>query len=116
MVKEIKFMATKVTKKTEEKLATSELLLPVVNEKSLLLAKLSKYTFKAKSQNLKLNKISVANEVSKIWKVKVLEVASVLTRGKQKRIGMTRNFRITPERKRFIVTIEKGKTIEGFSN
>lgn len=108
-------MATKAaTKKTEEKLVNSEILLPIVNEKSLLLAKQSKYTFKAKAKNL--NKISVSREVSKIWNAKVLGVASIIIRGKQKRIGMTRNFRITPERKRFIVTIEKGKIIPGFSN
>ncbi|QQR93349.1 50S ribosomal protein L23 [bacterium] len=96
----------------------SEFLKPIINEKSILLAKDGIYSFvvtKKESSKSRSNKIIVGKEIANLYKVKVVDIRSVSIRGKKKRIGNTRNFRITDSKKRYLVKLAKGDSIEGFA-
>jgi len=58
------------------------------------------------------NKIEIRHAVSKLFNVSVTDVHTQVVRGKRKRIG--RNFGRRPTRKKAIVTLKAGDTIEFF--
>jgi len=76
-------------------------------EKALATQKLNQYVFKIDSV---ANKIMVANEIKKTYKVKVLSVNIINVSGKVRRVGRTRGFK--SGFKKAIVTLAPGQTIE----
>ena len=74
---------------------------PVVTEKSSGEIQDGKYTFKV---NKKATKIDIKNAVEKLFEVKVLNVNTVMVKGKEKRVG--RNVGKTSDWKKAIVTID----------
>jgi large subunit ribosomal protein L23 len=60
----------------------------------------------------KANKIEIKKAVEQIFKVNVLDVATLSMRGKTKRVG--RHFTKTPDWKKAVVTIKPGQRVEFF--
>ena len=58
------------------------------------------------------NKIQIKSAVEKIFKVNVLNVATIRMKGKKKRVG--RHFTQHPDWKKAIVTIKAGQRVEFF--
>jgi large subunit ribosomal protein L23 len=85
---------------------------PFLSEKSYASAKLSKFTFEVSG---KINKIELTKMIEGKYNVNVENVSVIKIRGKARRIGNTREFRITPSRVKAIVSLKKGQTIEGFT-
>lgn len=82
---------------------------PLVTEKSNYLMPLNKYTFVVHRD---ANKVQIRKAVEEIFKVKVLDVNTVRTIGKLKRVG--RNVGRRPEWKKAIITLREGDRIEIF--
>ena len=87
------------------------LIKPVITEKSMEATQNNKYTFIV---NLKANKSQIKEAIEKIFKVKVIKVNSMKIIGKWKRVG--KNIGKTSDRKKAIITLKKGNTIEIFQN
>lgn len=90
--------------------AREVLISPVVSEKSVGLIEENKYTFWV---NTTANKIEIRNAVEKMFKVHVNEIHTLSVKGKEKRVG--RHTGKTPDRKKAIVKLRDGETIEGFA-
>ncbi len=84
---------------------------PRISEKAGKLAKLNKYVFIVKK---KTNKVEVKKAVESKYKVKVLRVNSVNTKGKTKSFGRTPG--MTSAFKKAIVTLRKGDQIKGLTD
>ena len=84
---------------------------PMVSEKSVILMEDNKYSFVVDKA---ANKIEIKHAVEELFKVKVLEVTTRITKGKIKRMGRTQGKR--PDIKRAIVTLKEGDKIEVFSS
>lgn len=82
---------------------------PVVSEKSVANMEHNKYTFKV---DLKANKIDIKKAIEEIFKVKVLDVKTMIVKGKMKRMGRYQGKR--PDWKKAIVTLKEGDKIEIF--
>lgn len=82
---------------------------PVVTEKSMNLLAENKYTFIV---DKRANKTEIKNAVEGIFKVKVDKVATVMSKGKPKRMGRFEGK--TPDRKKAIVTLKPGHKIRLF--
>lgn len=91
------------------KTAYDIILRPIVTEASTDAMALNKYTFEVARD---ANKIEIRNAVEEIFKVKVLKVNTLWRRGKQKRRGNDVGY--TPDRKKAIVTLAAGDSIELF--
>ena len=76
-------------------------------EKALAAQKANKYVFKVDSG---ANKIMVANEVKKTYKVKVLSVNIINIPRRARRVGKTKGFK--SGFKKAIITLAPGQTIE----
>jgi len=76
-------------------------------EKALAAQKLNQYVFKV---DLGANKIMVANEVKKTYKVKVLNVNIINVPRRARKVGKTTGFK--SGFKKAIVTLAPGQTIE----
>jgi large subunit ribosomal protein L23 len=86
------------------------LLRPIVTEKSTgQVEESNKYTFEVA---LKANKRQVQEAVEKIFNVNVLDVRTMIVKGKQRRWG--RNPYKTPNWKKAIVTLNEGDSITFF--
>jgi large subunit ribosomal protein L23 len=88
--------------------AREVILKPVVTEKSLRLSeRTNAYTFEV---HRKANKVQIRAAVEAIFKVEVESVRTDVRAGKPRRAG----FRVatTPERKRAIVTLKEGQTLD----
>ena len=77
------------------------ILAPVVTEKSNDQVQMGKYTFKV---NKKATKVDVKRAVEKLFEVKVINVNTMIVKGKEKRVG--RNVGKTSDWKKAIVTID----------
>lgn len=87
---------------------TRKIIKGIVTEKSLTLRdERNQYTFLV---HPKLNKIEVKKAVEELFKVKVEKVRIITTRGKNRRMGWFRGRQ--PDRKKAIVTLKKGESIE----
>jgi len=82
-------------------IAEEIIIAPVVTEKSNNGLQDGKYTFKV---NKKATKIEIANAVEKLFNVKVLNVNTMMVKGKKKRVGYHQG--MTSSWKKAIVTIE----------
>ena len=83
---------------------------PIVTEKSMSTAALSKYTFEVAPDS---NKIEIGEAVEKIFNVKVTKVNTLTVKGKKKRQGRYPEGK-TPDVKKAIVTLAPGQRIEIF--
>ena len=88
------------------------LIKPILSEKSYSEISFSKYTFEIP---ISINKIELKKFIKAKYNVDVINVSTVTVRQKKKRIGITRNFRTTKLKRKAIVTLKKGQTIDGFS-
>lgn len=82
---------------------------PLVTEESTDQMALNKYTFVVASD---ANKIEIRQAIESIFKVKVLSVNTLWRRGKEKRRGRVSGKQ--PDRKKAIVTLAPGDSIEIF--
>lgn len=82
---------------------------PLVSEKSMGMMEENKYTFIVDKN---ANKLEVKHAVQEIFKVTVLNVTTMVVRGKIKRMGKYEGKR--PDRKKAIVTLKSGDKIEVF--
>ncbi|MBI4496391.1 MAG: 50S ribosomal protein L23 [Chloroflexi bacterium] len=82
---------------------------PVVTEKSTRLQEENKYVFEVAQE---ANKPMIKEAVEKAFNVKVLDVNTVMMRGKTKRMG-PRHVR-RPDWKKAVVTLRPGDRIEYF--
>ncbi|MBS4025103.1 MAG: 50S ribosomal protein L23 [Clostridia bacterium] len=82
---------------------------PLVSEKSMGLMAENKYTFVV---DKRANKIQIKNAVQDIFKVTVLDVKTMIVKGKVKRMGKYQGK--TPDKKKAIVTLKQGDKIEIF--
>jgi len=80
---------------------------PIVSERSVAGMEQNKYTFKV---DLKANKIDIKSAIEEIFKVKVLDVKTMVVKGKVKRMGRYEGKR--PNWKKAIVTLKEGDKIE----
>ncbi|NLT95706.1 MAG: 50S ribosomal protein L23 [Clostridia bacterium] len=80
---------------------------PLVSEKSVADMEHNKYTFKV---DLNANKIDIKYAVEEIFKVKVIDVKTMVVKGKPKRMGRYEGKR--PDWKKAIVTLKEGDKIE----
>lgn len=87
--------------------AESKLLVPHVTEKASLAGSLGRYIFRVSAS---ANKIDVAREISKVYKVKAVSVNLINVPGKERRVGRTVGFR--SGYKKAVVKLAKGQTIE----
>ena len=78
-----------------------------VTEKNVDMNPLNKYVFEVDKNS---NKIEIAKAVSEIFKVNVLSVNTIRTKGEQKRFG-TRSLQ-KKATKKAIVTVAEGQSIE----
>lgn len=85
------------------------LIKPLVTEKAVNLAQEeNKYTFYV---HPKSNKIEIKQAVEALFKVHVLDVNTILVKGKKRRVGRSpEGYR--PDRKKAIVTLRPGDKIE----
>lgn len=69
----------------------------------------NKYLFEV---DLRANKIEIKKAVETLFKVSVADVNTMIVRGKMRRMG--RGYAKTRNRKKAVVTLEAGETIEFF--
>ncbi len=87
---------------------------PMISEKSYALASSeNKYTFLVSKG---INKIEMKKVVETKYKVKVLEVNSIVKPGKMKRDLRTYKTRRATDKMKIIVTLKKGDKIDEFFN
>ncbi|MDO8507722.1 MAG: 50S ribosomal protein L23 [bacterium] len=82
---------------------------PVISEKSFAHAENGKYVFVVSTES---NKIEIKKAIEKLFKVTVLEVRTVVMKGKVKRVG--RKFGKRSDFKKAYVTLKEGDKIEEF--
>ena len=82
---------------------------PVITEKTVALMEQGKYTFRVAKD---ANKFEIKNAVQDIFKVNVVDVATMNVRGKVKRMGRSEGK--TASLKKAIVTLKEGQQIEVF--
>jgi len=85
------------------------LLRPLITEKSTSLAGQDKYVFEV---DLRANKPQIREAVELAFDVRVLNVNTMVVKGKNRRFG--RNVTKQPDWKKAIVTLQSGDTIELF--
>ena len=80
---------------------------PVITEKSAALAQEGKYAFKV---DPRANKTEIKMAIEKLFNVKVLDVRTINVHPRKKRVG--RYTGLTNRKKKAIVTLAKGQTID----
>ena len=89
---------------------------PVITEKNTRLMELGQYTFEVARE---ANKIQIKDAVERTFNVDVLAVNVMNIRGKERRRGRGRGRTAgtgrTPTRRKAIVTLKEGQTIDLFS-
>jgi len=86
----------------------NNLISPLISEKSMKDASLGKFTFKVA---MSADKNSIRAEIEKRFKVNVVKVSTVITKGRSMRSGVRRNEISLEPFKKAIVTLKKGQTI-----
>ena len=83
------------------------ILAPVITEKTANMEAEGKYAFKVAN---KANKTEIKSAIEKLFKVKVVDIKTINVHPRRKRVG--RYAGLTNRKKKAIVTLEKGQTIE----
>jgi large subunit ribosomal protein L23 len=84
---------------------------PVITEKSMLAAQQGKFTFQVDG---KATKSQVKQAVEDQFKVNVVSISTITTKGKVKRFGKKRTQVKTSDTKKAIVVLKKGQKIDLF--
>jgi large subunit ribosomal protein L23 len=84
---------------------------PVVSEKSYMLLEDNVYTFEVHPSS---SKPEIKDAVESIFDVDVLKVNTLIRKGKRKKNRRTNSWGTRPSRKRAIVTLAEGDSIELF--
>ncbi len=84
---------------------------PIISEKSMSDAAKSKFTFRV---SRRADKLSIKKEVEEKFKVNVLGVATITTKGKSSRTGTRRVEVAKQPKKKAIVTLKLGQKIPLF--
>lgn len=87
------------------------ILRPIITEASMLVMDDKKYTFEV---DVRANKTHVKQAIEKLFDVEVEKVNIMNVRGKLKRMGRFAGY--TRKRRKAIVTIAEGQSIEIFGN
>lgn len=90
---------------------TTVVIKPVITEKSLTDAKNGKFTFIVAKNSTKTD---IKKAVADQFKVKVIAIATVMVKGKTKRVGKRRAEKVLSPIKKAIVELEKGQKIDLF--
>ncbi len=88
------------------------LIKPIVTEKSMNLAVLGMFTFRA---NVSADKTHIAQEIHTLYGVTVKEVRTMKMHGKVRRSGRRALPHTLPDWKKVIVRLSKGQTIDAFT-
>ena len=80
---------------------------PVITEKSQIAKSEGKYTFKV---DPKANKLEIKEAIEKIFNVKVTSIRTINVKPKKRRVG--RYTGLTNRKKKAIVTLKEGSSIE----
>jgi len=91
--------------------ARDVILAPVISEKSYALLDDRRYTFIVHPD---ANKTEIRQAVESIFSVRVLDVNTLNRKGKKRRDRRTGNFGEKPRRKRAVVTLAEGDSIDLF--
>jgi len=89
----------------------NKLLHPIITEKSLRLVEAGQFSFYTVPS---ATKSSIKKAVEELFKVTVLKVRILKLTGKTRRSGKKKLTSKTPDRKKAIVTLKSGETIEHF--
>jgi large subunit ribosomal protein L23 len=81
---------------------------PVITEKSMKDASISRFTFKV---TLDANKEQIKTEIEKKFKVNVVKISTVIVKGRGMRTGVRRNEVVRQPFKKAVITVKKGQTI-----
>lgn len=84
---------------------------PIISEKSMQDATLGKFAFRT---TMLANKRSIKDAIEKRFKVKVIDVATNIVKGKKIRVGRRRTEVLRSPWKKTIVTLSKGQKIDLF--
>jgi len=84
---------------------------PIITETTISLAKSGWYTFAAP---VLTNKYSLKTSISQVFKVDVLDVRTMVVKGKNKRSAKTRRVSRRPDWKKVMVKIKEGQKIALF--
>lgn len=84
---------------------------PLITEKTLRLASRGWYTFVT---DIDASKHTIATEVSRVYKVNVVEVRTITMHGKVRRVGRKAVPTAKPDWKKAMVTLKKGQKIDAF--
>lgn len=87
------------------------LISPIISEKSMSEAGKGKFTFRVAR---KADKLSIKKEVEKRFKVNVLSVSTITTKGRSKRTGTRRVEVVSQPLKKAIVKLKPGQKIALF--
>lgn len=87
------------------------LIRPVITEKSMIDTENSRFTFIVEESS---TKDDIKKEVEKTYSVKVLDIATIIVKGKTKRIGKKRTEKNIGSYKKAVVRLEKGQKISEF--
>lgn len=85
------------------------ILKPIVSERTMDLMQENKYVFYVDDR---ANKVEIKKAVEELFNVGVLKVRTLNVKGKPKRFGRYEGY--TPKRKKAIVTLKEGDSIELF--
>ena len=94
-------------------MSLTDIIKPIITEKTLRLAKNNQYTF---SVSLSASKSTVKQAIEDLFEVTVLKVNIVNLPGKIRRSGKKRLASKTADRKKAITTLKPGDTIESFQS
>lgn len=93
-------------------MALSDIIKPIITEKTMALGQSGQFTFLVKPS---AKKHAIAKAIEILFKVKVTRVNILKNHGKTRSSGKTRLKHTTASKKKAIVTLEKGQSIEYFN-
>ncbi|OGC70058.1 50S ribosomal protein L23 [candidate division WWE3 bacterium RIFOXYC1_FULL_39_7] len=85
------------------------ILKPVLTEKTMGFAESNKYVFEV---GMDVSKGQVVDELKKLFNVDAIDARSSILPGKKMRKGKTAQFMKSPKRKRVIVTLKDGQSLD----
>ena len=86
---------------------------PIVSEKAYLLNDSNTYTFEVAPE---ANKVQIRQAIEEIFDVSVVKVNTMIRKGKRKRNRFTRSLDKRADRKRALVTVADGDSIDIFGS